>query len=205
MALRDHSDPELIAKSAAVVRAFTPEVYAYLLSLLPTPEAVQANHNNYTASYAAYLAGDPGKAQEFETHRIAVHQSLSILTGLAQAVTVKDPKVPDNLSLGPRPSKKTSASETLSKPTGFKVFFNRDGRLVAVVAKVKSAKGYQVWACDSDPNDETNWRLFASSSTCRTIELPGVDRHKSNWLRVRAMRGKGESSPWSNIINLTPI
>ena len=38
------SDHEFIAKSSAVAGAFTPEKYAYLLSLLPTPERYAELH-----------------------------------------------------------------------------------------------------------------------------------------------------------------
>jgi hypothetical protein len=204
MPFKNENDHDLIARSASVVQAFTPEVYAYLVSLLPTPDGMQASHNSYTASYAGFLAGDPEKAKECEAQRAAVCEGLSILLGLAKAVTVKDPKVPEALNLGAAPTRKSSTSAELSQPNGFKVVFDTSGHITASVEKVKSARGYEVWLCDGDPNLETNWRLAASSPTCRKIIVSGLDRSKSNWLRSRAMGGKGTAGPWSNLVNLPP-
>lgn len=205
MAFTNDDDPELIVKSANVVQAFTPESYAYLISLIPTPEGVQTDHNNYATSYAGLLAGDPEKAKECELHRQAVNQGLSILVGLAKAVTIRDPKVPELLRLPTPPAKATASSAPLTQPTGFKVVFTPDGLLVATVTAVKNARGYQVWACDDDPNLESNWRLVASSPSSRKIVITGLDRGKNNWLKARAMTGKGQAGPWSNFVNLCPI
>lgn len=203
MAFTNDGDPELIAKSASVVQVFTPEYYNYLISLIPKPEEVQADHNSYATSYAGFLAGDAEKAKECQTHRNAVNQGLTILLGLAKAVTAKDPKVPEALRLAVLPNKVTS-SKPLAKPAGFKVTYTPEGQLVASVIKVESARGYQVWACDADPNIDSNWRMVASSSSCRGIQITGLDRGKSNWFKIRAMKGKGTAGPWSNFINLTP-
>lgn len=47
MPFNNVSDPELVAKSAVVAEAFTPEKYAYLLSLLPTPEGFTELHTTF--------------------------------------------------------------------------------------------------------------------------------------------------------------
>jgi len=65
------NDPELIAKSAAMTEVFTPEIYARLVSLLPTPEGYAELHNRYEAGYPASLKGDPEKVKAFEADRKA--------------------------------------------------------------------------------------------------------------------------------------
>ena len=204
MSFKNDSDPELIAQSATVVQSYTQEAHEHLLSLIPTPQSVQANHTAYAASYAAFLGGDLDKAEECETYRIAVYEGLSILHGLTKAVTVKDPKAPEIVGLGAQPSKVKLTSISLAQPAGFRTAFTPQGLLVGSVTKVEHAMGYQVWACDSDPSVESNWRLVASSSTCKKILIPGLDYGKNNWLKIRAMRGKGVAGPWSNLVNLTP-
>lgn len=201
MAFTNEGNPELIAKSATLLQVYTPEFYAHLVSLIPKPEQVQENHNNCAASYAALLAGDPEKAKEFEAHRQALNEGLTLLLGLGKAVGVKDPKVPEALRLSSVSSKTTNA-KSLSRPTDFKVTYTPDGHLLASVSKVASARGYQVWGCDEDPNVEANWRMVASSPSCRGIVIT-IDRSKNNWLKIRAMKGKGVAGPWSNIINMS--
>lgn len=204
MAFKNDSNPELISKSAVVVQALTPELYAYLVSLIPTPENVRTNHDRFTASYTASLGGDSEWVKECETNRDAVNRGLSILLGFAKAVTVTDPKVPEALGLGPLPGKTTAPIAALSQPRGFKVVYDPEGELISSVTSVKNAKGYQVWACEDDPNLESNWRLVASSPSCRGIVITGLNRSKPNWLKIRAMRGNGIPGPWSYCVHLTP-
>jgi hypothetical protein len=203
MAFKNAGDSELLAKSADVLQGFTPEVYNHLISLIPTPDAVQADHNSYATSYAGKLAGDPEKGKDCDAHRDAVNQSLTILLGLAKAVTVKDPKVPEILRLASAP-KATATSGVLSQPTGFKVVYTPQGQLLGGVSKVENAKGYQIWACDDNPNVENNWRLVASSPSCKGILIAGLDRTKNNWLKIRAVKARGVVGPWSNFVNLNP-
>ncbi|GFO54007.1 hypothetical protein GMSM_10140 [Geomonas sp. Red276] len=203
MPFKNDSDPELITKSAGVTQVFTPEFYAHLVALVPTPESYRAIHDNYASSYTAMLSGNTDKAEEFEAHRNAVYQGLAILHGLAKALTIKDPTVSATLGLAPPASR--TAYTPLSSPTGFRVTFASDGQPFASVDKVTKAKGYQVWCCDEDPNVEANWRLIASSPSCKGMALQGLlNRTKNNWLKIRAMRGKAEAGPWSNFINLPP-
>lgn len=204
MALKDSSDPEFIATSASVTQAYTQEMYSHIISLIPTPETMTTNHNSCAESYTGFLAGDPEKAKEFETYRSAANEGLSILLGVAKAVTVRDPKVPETLRLDALTARGTAPDTTLTQPTGFRAFFNPSGDIVSAFDKVKFARAYQVWGCDGDPNIESNWRLIVTSPNCKGVLLPGLDHAKNNWLKVRAIKGKGIAGPWSNIVNLPP-
>ncbi len=201
MSFNNVPDPEMIAKSAAVTVAFTSERYAYLLSLLPTPESYIELHNRFEGSYAASLKGDPAKVKACEADRLEVNRDLTILFGLAKALALKDPSVQEALGLGSVPEKTPVPAVVLTEPNDFKVVYSPKGLITASVTRVPGAKGYQVWACDSDPNIESNWRLAAASPKCKGIALTGLSRAKSNWLKIRAMRGNA-AGPWSNFVAL---
>lgn len=201
MPFNDVSDPEMIAKSSALSEVFTPEKYAYLLSLLPTPEGYAELHNRMEANYPAVLKGDPETVKAFEADRKAVNCDSSMILGLAKVVAVKDPTVPESFGLA-RVTERTHAP-ILTNPQGFKLIFDKQGEPKASVTKVPGAKGFQVWACDSDPSIEANWRLVAASSNCRGIEIKGLNRGKFNVLKIRAMRGN-VAGPWSNWVSLDP-
>ena len=201
MSFSDLPDPEMVAKSAAVTAVFTQEKYAYLLSLIPTPQSYGELHDRFEASYAASLKGDPDKVKACEADRLAINQNLSFLLGLAKVATIKDPNVAGSLGLDGIVAKTAAPAADLTEPNGFKVVFTPKGQITASVERVPGAKGYQIWACDSDPNIEANWRLAASSPTCKGIELTGLARGKSTWLKIRAMRGHS-GGPWSNFVNL---
>ena len=201
MPFNNFSNPEMIAKSAAVSAAFTPEKYAYLLSLLPTPQSYAASHDRFEASYAAALKGDPAKVKACEADRLAVNQDMSILRAIAKAVAPKAPNVSEELGLGPVTESTASSAVALTIPVRFKVVYTPNGDLAASVAQVPGAKGYQIWACDSDPNVEANWRMATSSTKCQKIMIPGLNRAKPNWLKIRAIRSNSVG-PWSNLVIL---
>jgi hypothetical protein len=201
MSFTNVPDPEMVVKSAAVTVAFTPEKYAHLISLLPTSQGYAALHERYEASYAAALKGDPEKVKACEADRQAVNKDLSILFGVAKVVAIVDPTVPEALGLGPITEKTSAPAGDLSEPTGFKVIYDPKGEITASMARVIGAKGYQLWGCDSDPSIEANWKMVASSTNCRKIVIPGLNRAKANWLKARAIRGK-TVGPWSNIVFL---
>lgn len=203
MPFNNVSDPELIAKSAAMVEAFTPEKYAYLLSLLPTPAGFTELHNRLEANYPAALKGDSEKAKAFEADRKALYCDLSLIHVLAKAVAVKDATVPESLGLGHITEKAAHVTPSLTTPHDFKVVFDRAGQPYASVNKVPGAKGYQVWACDDDPSSEANWKLLTSSTGCKGIPITGLNRGKFNLLKIRAMRGT-VAGPWSNWVSLDP-
>lgn len=203
MPFNNISDQEMIAKSATVVEAFTPEVYAFLVSLLPTPETYAERHNRYEASYTAALKGAPDKAKVCEEDRKALNQDISVLVGVAKAASIKDPTVPEKLGIANIIEKTAAPTVTLTAPVDFKVVYDPQGQILASVSKVAAAKGYQVWVCDGDPNVDESWRMVASSTNCRHIVIPGLNRAKNNWLKIRGMRGN-TAGPWSNLVNLTP-
>lgn len=191
---------EMVAKSTAIVEAFTQEFYVYLVSLITTPESYLETHKRFEESYAASLKGDPEKVKAYEADRQALEAALSILQGVAKAVTIKDPKVPKTLGVGVT-GKAAPSPVILTAPHEFKVAYDPLGQITASVTRVPGAKGYQVWACEGDPNLEANWRLVASSPNCRGIVILGLNRARPNWLKSRAMRGTG-AGPWSNCVTL---
>jgi hypothetical protein len=198
------SHPEMITRSSPVAESLTPEKYAYLLSLLPTAESYLAQHNRFEASYAATLKGkDPDKEKACEEDRNALNQSLSILVAVTKAVMVKDPTLPEALGLARALEKTAAPAVALTEPHDFKAVYDPNGRLVVSVTRVPAAKGYQVWSCEGDPNIEANWKLTASSTNCKGIVITGLNRGKSNWLKVRAIRGNAVG-PWSNYVSLSP-
>jgi hypothetical protein len=200
----DVSDPEIIAKSAAVTELFTPEMYAKLLSFVPTPESYGELHDRLESGYRAFLKGDPEKVKAFEADRAAIKQNLTILQGLARVVTIKDPTVLESLGLGHSTERSSGSNVAVAAPVDFKVVYDPKGQIHASVAKVAGAKGYQIWACDGDPNLESNWRLASSSPNCKGIVLTGLNRGKINWLKIRGMRGN-IAGPWSNYICLNAV
>jgi hypothetical protein len=203
MPFNNISDQEMIAKSATVLQTFTPEIYALLVSLVPTPESYAERHNRYEASYSAALKGAPEKVKECEEDRNALNQDMTILLGVAKVAAIKDPTVPEKLGVANIVEKTAAPTATLTAPNDFKVVYDPQGQILASVSKVAAAKGYQVWACDADPNVDENWRLVTSATNCRHIVIPGLNRTKNNWLKIRAMRGN-IAGPWSNHVNLTP-
>lgn len=201
MPFNHEDDPEVIVQSAAVVKAFTPEIYAYLLSLLPTPGGYAELHNRYEAGYTGALRGDPEKVKAFEADRKAVITDLTVIFGLAKVVAVKDPTVQETLGVGHSTAKTAASPVALVVPRNFKLVYDRKGQLFASVERVVGARGYQIWACDGDPSIEANWRLVASASKCKGIAITGLNRGKFNLLRIRAMRGR-DIGPWSNWVSL---
>ncbi|MBJ6726353.1 hypothetical protein [Geomesophilobacter sediminis] len=198
------SNPEMITKSALVAEGFTTELYAYLVSLIPTPQSYAEEHSRFEASYSASLKGDPEKMKDCEADRNAVNQSLSILIGIAKAAAIKDPNVPKALGLANLMEKPAAPAASVSlEPSGFRTAFNRKGELIGTVSKVPGAKWYEIWSCDDDPNLETNWKLVASTSNCRGIRITGLNRSKTNWLKIRAML-KNVAGPWSHCLSLPP-
>jgi len=202
MPYNEMGDHEVIAISATVNGAFTAELYAYLLSLLPTPSTFAALSSRLEANYAGFLKGEPEKVKEFEADRKALNCELTQMRALAKAVAIKDPEIPGKLGLGPL-TEKTAVSGPLGAPEGFKVVFDAFGHLTATVKKVPGARGYQVWCCDGDPSIEANWRLVASAPNCKGIVITGLNRGKFTLLKVRALRATG-AGPWSNWVSLDP-
>jgi len=201
MPFNNASDPEMIAKSAVVAKEFTPEKYAYLLSLLPHPDAFSERHSRFEANYPAALTGDPEKIKEFQADRKAVDSDLTLLVGLAKVLAAKDPSVSESLGLGRLAERTAAAPVALSEPHGFRVAYDPKGHLIASVARVPGAKAYEVWVCDGDTSIESNWRLAASSFTCKSIVVTGVNRAKSNVLKIRGVSGTGPG-PWSKWVSL---
>lgn len=207
MSTMNVSHPEMITKSATVLEALTPEKWDYLMSLLPTRETYAEFHARLASSYAASLNGDLDKAKECEADRKAMDREYAIVQGLIKVLSVRDAKLPETLGVAHLNTEKATYSlsaAALTTPKDFHVSYDREGRLIASGTKVDGAKGYQVAVCDGDPGVEANWRLAASSSSCRGIAVLGLNRSRTNYLRMRAIRGKS-FGPWSNIVSLGPV
>jgi len=203
MPFNSASHTEIISKSAAVTGALTPELYAYLISLLPTPHGFNDDHERLEASFTASLKGDSEKIKACEADRNTVNQNLTILLGLAKAVSVKDPTVLEKLGLGHVVERTTAAAALPGIPKDFRVTFDKEGRPVASLTKLSGAKGYEIWICDGDPSVEDNWRMLTWSTSCQKIPLPGMNRAKTNFLRIRGKRNN-IVGPWSHYISVDP-
>lgn len=203
MPFNDMSHHEMITKSAAVLEALSPEKWAYLMSLLPTRESYAEYHERLETCFAASLKGDPEKQKDCEASRKAVDQEMSILLGLAKVLAVKDPTI--LAAFGSAHASTTSVPIRLTAPKDFELFYDRKtGHLYASASRVAGAKAYQIWGCDGDPKIDANWRLLTASHRCRGIEVPGVDRSKTTYLKMRAVRGVNEFGPWSKLFQLEP-
>lgn len=204
MPFNNMSHHEMITKSAAVLEALSPEKWAYLMSLIPTCQSYAEDHDRYETSFAASLKGDPEKQKDCEANRKAVHQEMSILFGLAKVLAVKDPRILEDFGSA-HVSTSPSAPPRLTAPKDFDLFYDRKtGHLFASATKVPGAKGYQIWGCYGDPKVDAGWRLLTSSHRCRGIEVPGVDRSKTIYLKIRGVRGVNEFGPWSNLLPVDP-
>lgn len=194
---------EMIAKSAAVAQALTPELYAYILSLLPTPQSYAEMHERYEASFAGSLKGDSEKVKLCEEFCDALKKDLAVIAGVAKAVSHKDPTVPGKLALGQLVERGAGSATIPGDAKDFEIYFDRKGRQFAKLSKITGAKGYEIWSCDGDPSVESNWRLLVWSTGCQKIALPAMNRSKVNFLKVRGKGSKGVG-PWSNVISLDP-
>jgi hypothetical protein len=195
--------PQVIAKNEQLTKLLTADLYAYLISLIPTPQTCAEISNRHQASYTASLKGGEEAIKECEADRLAGASMLKLVNALGKAFTIVDPKVPQMLGMEQAPEKASAAATIFPEPQDFKVVFNSKGQLLASVTKVKLAKAYEVWGCDGDPSVEANWRRLAESFICKGIVLNGVNREKTIWLKIRAMRSTGPG-PWSNVITFSP-
>lgn len=204
MPFNDVDNPELILKSSAVLQAFTPELHAQLLSLIPDPTTFSELHDCLETNYAGSLKGDPEKVKACEEARQAVTQCLAILQGVARGVNPKDPTMMEKLNLG-RPAEKAGSNDhTPGEAKEFRVVFDKKGRPYASLGKIPNAKLYEVWSCDGDPSVEGNWRLLVWSTKCQKIALIGLNRTKTTFLKARGVRND-IPGPWSHFISIDPV
>jgi len=197
-------DRELIARNEQLTKLMTPELHAYLLSLIPSPAQVTDVNNRHQGSFTASLKGLPEDIKECEADREASRKLQNLLHRLGKALATVDPNVPKMLGIEQAPEKLSSAAAVLSAPQDFKVVFNPKGQLVASVARVPGAKAYEVWGCEGDPMVEDNWKRLAESFNCKGILIAGYDRSKLIWLKTRAI-DSNRPGLWSNVVTIEPI
>jgi len=204
MTYNNDSHTEIIAKSAVLIDELTPEMFGYLISLIPTPERHSEIHERFEASFAGSLKGDPEKVKACEADRQAINESFAILHGLVKAAAIKDPTLPEKLGMGRAAERTASTTTTISAPKDFRIAFDsKGGQAFASLTKLAGAKIYEIWACDGDPSVEANWRLLDSSSKCQKIPILGLNRTKTNFLRVRGKSGH-IVGPWSYYLSIDP-
>ncbi|WP_224982422.1 hypothetical protein [Geomonas agri] len=194
--------PEMLAKSEEMRQIWTPELYAYLLSLLVTPEKYGELHNRFENSVTGFLKGDPEKVKECEEARGNLDKAMSIVQGLGKAVSPIDPTVQHKF--GVPPPKAPSAAAELTAAKDLRLFFDKSGQPYCSVSKLAGAKGYDLWFCEGEPSVDSNWKLLTWSSSCQGIYLNGLNRTKTNYLKLRGKRGN-EVGPWSNMVILPPV
>jgi len=204
MTYNNDSHTEIIAKSAVLIDELTPEMFDYMISLIPTPGRHSEIHERFEASFAGSLKGDPEKVKACEADRQAINESFAILHGLVKAAAIKDPTLPEKLGMGRAAERTASTTTTISAPKDFRIAFDsKGGQAFASLTKLAGAKIYEIWACDGDPSVEANWRLLDSSSKCQKIPILGLNRTKTNFLRVRGKSGH-IVGPWSYYLSIDP-
>lgn len=202
MTYNNDSHTEIIAKSVALIEGLNQEMFDYMISLLPTPGKYSEDHERFEASFAGSLKGDPEKIKACEADRQVMNENLAVLHLLVRAAAVKDPTLPEKLGIG-RTAERT-ATMTIGEPRDFRIGFDsKGGQAYASLTKLAGAKIYEIWLCDGDPSIDANWRLLNSSSKCQRIPVPGLNRSKTNFLKVRGKNGNTVGL-WSYYLRIDP-
>ncbi|QWV95292.1 hypothetical protein KP004_09005 [Geomonas oryzisoli] len=201
-----HNDltlPEMVAKSEEIRRALTPEFHAYILSLFPTPDKYAQLHNRLEASLTGYLKGDPEQVKECEEAGAELYQAISIINGFSKAVSPIDPSLMNKFNVAPKPAT-TSAAIPLLAANDLRVHFDKQGLPYCSLTRLAGAKGYELWFSESEPSVESNWSFLTWSTNCQGIYLTGLNRTKTNYLKLRGKRGN-TLGPWSNMVILPSV
>jgi hypothetical protein len=87
--------------------------------------------------------------------------------------------------------------------TGFKLSAgDNPGEVKTCCKPASGAQGYE-YQMTTDPNTESSWKLFDTSSGCRQT-LTGLTSGTKIWVRVRAVGGKKTGKgPWSDPATIT--
>ncbi|WP_136513359.1 hypothetical protein [Geomonas edaphica] len=194
--------PEMVAKSEEVRQGFTTEVRDYLVSLLLTPESYDVLHERFEKSVTGFYKGDPEKVKECEEARRDLEQAISVIQGVRKALSVVDPSVYEK----PEDShqKSSTAGAALAAAKDLRIFYDKGGQPYCSFTKLPGSKGHEIWFCTGEPGVEANWSLLMWSTTCQKMYLKGLNRTRTNYLKLRCKRGN-EVGPWSNMIILPPV
>jgi len=204
MTYNNDSHTEIIAKSAMLLGGLTQEMFDYLISLMPTPGKYSEIHERFEASFAGSLKGDPEKVKACEIDRQEMNENLAILHWLVKAAAIKDPTLPEKLGIGRTAERAAPTAPTISSPKDLRITYDsKGGQAYLSLSKLAGAKIYEIWACDGDPSVEANWRLLDTSSKCQKIPIMGLNRTKTNFLKVRGKSGS-IFGPWSYYISIDP-
>lgn len=194
--------PEMVTKSEEVRQVLTPELYQLLVSLIPTPERYSALHERFEDSVTGYLKGDPEKVKECEAARLDLNRAMTVVTGVGKVVSVIEPSIGEQLRLA-QAQERSAVAADLGAIKDFKLHFDKDGRPYCSVAKLASAKGYEVWFAESEPSVDSNWKLLSWSTSCQKLDLSGLNRSRTSYIKVRGKRGQ-VLGPWSHFLVLNP-
>jgi hypothetical protein len=200
------SDTEVIPRTGAVLAnlANDPNLYNYILSLLPTQAHLQEAHDRHQESFSAALTGASDKVMQRTTDRRLVNRRFSAFAALVQLAALEDPDLPARLSLDSK-ERASSPTPALTAPGNFKVWHGEaHGTMHAKCSSVKTAKSFLMEICEGDPTIEENWKFGAVSSTCTAIFIEGLVPGRVYSFRVRAIRSSGPG-PWSSYITLMAI
>jgi hypothetical protein len=75
------------------------------------------------------------------------------------------------------------------------------GTVFVSCSKVAAAGTYEYFVCDGDPTVADAWRSVGQFSTCRSIELSGLQPAKQTYIKVRC-HGTGAPGPFSEYVGL---
>ncbi|MBJ6800957.1 hypothetical protein [Geomonas propionica] len=194
--------PDMITKSEETRQILTPDLYAYMISLIPTPERYAELHKRFEDSVTGFFKGDPAMVKECEDARDELNKAWSVVHGVSKAVSPIDPTVQQKF--GAAKHKASTNSPALTAAKDLKVQYDKNGRPHCSVSKLPGARGYDLWFCEEEPGIESNWNFFEWSSNCQGISLAGLNRTKTNYLKIRGKRGN-TLGPWSNMVVLPPV
>ncbi|MBJ6752843.1 hypothetical protein [Geomonas anaerohicana] len=194
---------EMVTKSEEVRKVWTPELYAYIVSLFPTPERYATLHNRFESSLTGYLKGIPEQVKECEDARMELNKAITAINGLSKAVNHLDPSIAAAFKVT-KPAT-TSTPSVMGTAEDFKIHFDKSGKPYCSFTKFAGAGGYEVWYCVGDPSVEENWQFLTWSTNCQGIYLTGLDRTKTNYIKLRGKRGNSTFGAWSNLAILPPV
>ena len=200
------SDTEIIPRTGAFLTTLAndPELYKFLLSLLPNPDTVKVLHDRFQVSFDASLTGGADKVAAKKSDRKALNRQLSAFASLIQLAALEDSSVTARAGLGLK-QKVPAPTPPLVAPANFKVQHGSEhGTMFAKCSSVKTAKSLEMQVCQGDPTIDENWKFIGVYANCSKMEIKGLVPGTLYSFRVRGIRASG-SGPWSSYVTLMAI
>jgi hypothetical protein len=200
------SDTEIIPTTGAILTSLAndPELYNYILSLLPNRASLQDSHDRHQQSYNAALTGGHDQLAQRASDRRVVNRRFAAFATLVQLAAMEDATVAARVGLVDR-AKTSASTPPLTPPANFKVWHGEEhGTMNSKCSSVKTAKSFEIHVCKGDPTNEDNWSFGCVSATCTGIIIKGLVPGTVYSFRIRAIRASGPG-PWSSYVTLMAI